>query len=112
MPGEPGSCRVADGAEEDDRGRRAGGQHGTPPGTRRDTRPGAPRPGRLCHFRRSGRQAADPAGDQIPAVHFGTAVLAAGEVFAGPVMVQSTVRSLLTREHGDWRENIEEARDP
>jgi multisubunit Na+/H+ antiporter MnhG subunit len=33
-------------------------------------------------------------------------------VFAGPVMVQSTVRSLLIREHGDWREKIEEARDP
>ncbi|MFZ0044022.1 MAG: monovalent cation/H(+) antiporter subunit G [Solirubrobacteraceae bacterium] len=33
-------------------------------------------------------------------------------VFAGPIMVQSTLRSLLIREHGDWREHIEEAREP
>jgi hypothetical protein len=30
--------------------------------------------------------AANPVGNQIPAVHFGTAVLAVREVFAGPVI--------------------------
>jgi len=33
-------------------------------------------------------------------------------VFAGPVMVQTTVRSLLIRERGDWREGIGEAEEP
>jgi hypothetical protein len=47
---------------------------------------GVPRPGRLCRLRRDGRQAANPGGNQIPAVHFGTAVLAARKVFAGTVI--------------------------
>ena len=33
-------------------------------------------------------------------------------VFAGPVMVQSTLRSILIREHGDWREKLGEGREP
>ncbi len=33
-------------------------------------------------------------------------------VLAGPILVQSTVRSLLIREHGDYRAGIEEAREP
>jgi multisubunit Na+/H+ antiporter MnhG subunit len=32
-------------------------------------------------------------------------------VITGPIMVQSTVRSLLIREHGDYRDGIEEARE-
>jgi multisubunit Na+/H+ antiporter MnhG subunit len=33
-------------------------------------------------------------------------------VVAGPIMVQSTARSLLVREHGDYRAGIEEAQEP
>jgi multisubunit Na+/H+ antiporter MnhG subunit len=33
-------------------------------------------------------------------------------VITGPIMVQSTARSLLIREHGDYRAGIEEAREP
>lgn len=33
-------------------------------------------------------------------------------VFAGPVMVQSTARSLLIRELGDWRKCGEEVKEP
>ncbi len=32
-------------------------------------------------------------------------------VFAGPVMVQTTVRSLLIREHGDWRAGIDKSEE-
>lgn len=32
-------------------------------------------------------------------------------VFAGPVLVQTTMRSFLIRQHGDWRARIEEARE-
>jgi len=32
-------------------------------------------------------------------------------VLAGPVLVQSTARSLLVREHGDWREKTREGSD-
>lgn len=32
-------------------------------------------------------------------------------VFAGPVMVQTTARSLLIRERGDWRAGVEEAEE-
>ena len=30
-------------------------------------------------------------------------------VFTGPVMVQTTVRSFLIRQHGDWRARIDES---
>jgi multisubunit Na+/H+ antiporter MnhG subunit len=33
-------------------------------------------------------------------------------VIAGPIMVQTTARSLLIRERGDFRAGIEEAREP
>ena len=33
-------------------------------------------------------------------------------VTAGPIMVQTTARSLLIRERGDYRAGIEEAREP
>lgn len=33
-------------------------------------------------------------------------------VITGPIMVQSTARSLLIRERGDYRADIEEAREP
>ncbi len=33
-------------------------------------------------------------------------------VITGPIMVQSTARSLLIRERGDYRAGIEEAREP
>jgi multisubunit Na+/H+ antiporter MnhG subunit len=33
-------------------------------------------------------------------------------VIAGPIMVQTTARSLLIRERGDYRAGIEEAREP
>jgi multisubunit Na+/H+ antiporter MnhG subunit len=33
-------------------------------------------------------------------------------VITGPILVQSTARSLLVREHGDYRVGIEEAREP
>jgi multisubunit Na+/H+ antiporter MnhG subunit len=33
-------------------------------------------------------------------------------VITGPIMVQTTARSLLIREHGDYRAGIEEAREP
>jgi hypothetical protein len=33
-------------------------------------------------------------------------------VITGPIMVQTTARSLLVREHGDYRAGIEEAREP
>jgi multisubunit Na+/H+ antiporter MnhG subunit len=32
-------------------------------------------------------------------------------VITGPIMVQTTARSLLVREHGDYRADIEEARE-
>jgi multisubunit Na+/H+ antiporter MnhG subunit len=33
-------------------------------------------------------------------------------VITGPIMVQTTARSLLIRDHGDYRAGIEEAREP
>ena len=33
-------------------------------------------------------------------------------IIAGPVLVQTTVRSLLIREHGDWRARTREGSDP
>ena len=33
-------------------------------------------------------------------------------VIAGPIMVQTTARSLLIRERGDYRDGIDEAREP
>jgi multisubunit Na+/H+ antiporter MnhG subunit len=33
-------------------------------------------------------------------------------IVAGPVMVQTTVRSLLIREHGDWRAKTRDGSDP
>lgn len=32
-------------------------------------------------------------------------------VFTGPVLVQTTMRSFLIRQHGDWRAPIDEARE-
>lgn len=32
-------------------------------------------------------------------------------VFSGPVLVHTTIRSLVTREHGDWRAGIEQAEE-
>jgi|SRR5579884_1660473 len=44
----------------------------------------------------------------------GDKALAAGFVLltVGPVLVHTTARSFLTREHGDWREAIDEKTEP